>query len=778
MRIAAVILALSVAVSAQTKSPADAGSSTHLPVKRVVLYKNGVGYFEHLGKVTGNQDFSVDFTTAQLNDVLKSLTVLDLGEGRISAIRYNSVAPVSQQLSGLRLSLDENATRADFLNALRGSRLEVRNGTAAVTGKLLSVERVHRINAKGDSTEVTEFALVTDSGEMRSFELTPATSVRIADHDLSQDVNRYLGTIASSHGADLRRMYISTVGTGERQVRVSYISEVPVWKSTYRIILPQKQGGQPLLQGWAIIDNTVGEDWNNVELSLIAGAPQSFVEDISQPYYVRRPVVPLPDAVNPTPQSHEASLSPVAPITNVSGTSLQGTVTDPSGASVPGATVTVRNDSNGTSQSTTTDSNGFYVFHNVSAGNTALFVNGAGFKRFALTNIYLGTGRVNEIHAKLDIASASETVEVNAAVQGVQTDSSEIASIAPEAEGGTVGDFYSYDLKQKITIAKDQSALVPILQARIDAEKVTVWNDSSSRALRALWLKNSGTQTLDGGTFNVIDDNTFAGEGIFEPIHASERRLISYALDSAIHVTHDRHGRTSDADDDDDDDDATPAVKTVHLVRINKGVIYLSTEQRSHDTYSVHNSDSTSRDVIIEHKIGSDWKLLNNLKPEDTATGLDRFRVKVDAGATSTLDVEQFRPVQSNVAMSKISDDEFLLLTNANLLTPELQNTIRKSIVTRNNIADIDRTIRERDAEVQKISADQARLRENMKALKGSPEERALLQRYTHELDAQEDRLAAIAKEKDDLRTQHDKLQADLEAQLEAINYDPDHAGK
>lgn len=216
MRIAAVVLALSLTVPAQTKTPADTPPNAHLPIKRVVLYKNGVGYFEHVGKVTGNQDFSVDFTTAQLNDVLKSLTVLDLGEGKVSSIRYNSVAPVSQRLSGLRLSLGESATRADFLNALRGTRLEVRSGSIDVIGKLLSVERQRRINSKGDSTEVTELALVTDNGEMRSFELSPATSVRIADRDLSQDVNRYLSTIASNHGADIRRMYISTIGSGER----------------------------------------------------------------------------------------------------------------------------------------------------------------------------------------------------------------------------------------------------------------------------------------------------------------------------------------------------------------------------------------------------------------------------------------------------------------------------------------------------------------------------------------------------------------------------------
>ncbi len=124
---------------------------------------------------------------------------------------------------------------------------------------------------------------------MRVFDLTPATTVRVAEKEVNDEVGKYLGLVASTRDQDVRRMTISTAGEGERNLLVSYISEVPVWKSTYRIVIPTD--GKPLLQGWAIVDNTVGEDWKNVELSLVAGAPQSFVQELSQPYYTRRPVV-------------------------------------------------------------------------------------------------------------------------------------------------------------------------------------------------------------------------------------------------------------------------------------------------------------------------------------------------------------------------------------------------------------------------------------------------------------------------------------------------------
>src|SRR5271170_1115393 len=191
------------AAASEARSDA-AESAAKLPVRRVVLYKNGVGYFEHLGRVRGSQDVHIDFTSAQLNDVLKSLTVLDLAGGRITGVDYNSEAPLARRLATLRLALGEKPSVSEFLASLRGARLEVRGGTGpAVTGKLLSVERKTR-NATNWTVETDEISLISDSGEVRTVDLNPATSVRIADKDLQVEVGRHLGLIASSRDQDVR----------------------------------------------------------------------------------------------------------------------------------------------------------------------------------------------------------------------------------------------------------------------------------------------------------------------------------------------------------------------------------------------------------------------------------------------------------------------------------------------------------------------------------------------------------------------------------------------
>ena len=763
---------------------ASGADSAQLPVKRVVLYKNGVGYFEHSARVHGNQDLTIDFTTAQLDDVLKSLTAVDLGEGRVTSVRYNSVAPLDQRLKSLRLPFGAQVTREDFLAALRGSRVQVRSGSASIDGRLLNVEKERKSNGKGDFYDVTEFSVVTDNGELRNFELAPAISIRVADHDLNDEIGRYLSLIGSSRARDLRRMTISATGAGDRDIFVSYISEVPVWKSTYRIILPGNPNEKPLLQGWAIVDNTIGEDWKDVQLALIAGAPQSFVESLSQPYYVRRPTVQLPPSVMLTPQAHEGTLEGsqgnagavsggAAGITTRGGPEsfvfsalaggLQGTVTDPSGAAVPGARVTVRNEETGTSQTTITDAKGVYRLYNVSSGNAALFVSASGFQRFELTNFFLGVGRMNEIDARLQIGSTNEAVEVQAEAMPVETAESSLAEVASkqhvEAEGKDLGDYFEYKVKQKITIGKNQSALVPIVQAHIDAEKISLWNEESKEIRRALWLTNTSGLTLDAGTFNIVEADNFAGEGLLETIHPAERRLISYAADPALRITM----------------DTDSSKKPVTRVRIAKGIMIATAEDYESRTYTIHNSDDSPRNVVIEHPTREGWELTNGAKPEETTPSFQRFRLAVKPDATEKLQIEEIHPDDTRYELADLGDEAVHQLTGFladGRITPELRTALRTVLDKKNQISGLDSEIKARTNEVDTISKDQARVRENMKALKGSPEEKSLLLRYTRQLDSQEDRISALRQQISDFQSKADSAGQELQRMVQAIVLD------
>jgi hypothetical protein len=756
--------------AAQAATAAAVDSSARLPVKRVVLYKNGVGYFEHTARVHGTQDLSIDFTTAQLNDVLKSLTAVDLGEGRVSSVRYNSIAPLGERLRSLRLPFGEQVTQGEYLSALRGARVEVRSGGTTAAGRLLSVEKIHKQRSKDDFEDVTAFSIITDAGEMKNFELGAGTSVRIAERELTDEVGRYLGLIGSSRARDVRRMSFTATGTGDRDIFVSYISEVPVWKSTYRILFSEKPGDKPLLQGWAIVDNTIGEDWKDVQLSLVAGAPQSFIQEISQPFYARRPVIALPESVMLTPQSHQATLErdrleqfaqlQQPPGASHATTSLYGIVKDPSGASVSGAKVTVRNEETGSSQVATTDAQGRYRFNDVQAGNSAVFVNATGFQRFNLANIYLGIGRNNEIDATLNVGASNETVEVTAAATSVETSTASVAGIAEkqgsEAEGKSAGDFFEYKIKQKITIGKNQSALVPILQARIDAEKVTLWNEGSAPLL-ALWIKNTSGQVLDAGSFNVLEADTFAGEGVLETIHPDERRLLSYAGDSAVHVKY----------------SADSSEKPFSRVRIAKGIMVLTRQERKLNKFTLRNADASPRQVIVEYPAEEGWEFTPATpKPEESSESFHRFRVPVDAGKSAELTVEAIRPEETRYELTNLDDDEVALLVQQRRVTPAMQQAFDTILKQKLKVEAISTQLAQRKGESDQIAGDQGRIRENMKALKGSSEEKSLLQRYVGQLDSQESRLANLRKEMNDLTAQHNQAEEELSRMIMAVSVD------
>jgi len=793
--------------TASAKSNASAASeaasvdAAKLPIRRVVLYKNGVGYFEHLGRVRGIQDVHIDFTSAQLNDVLKSLTVLDLSGGRITGVDYNSEAPLARRLATLRLALGERPTVMEFLGALRGARVEMRNGSSpAIAGKILSVERKTRMGTAG-SVEMEQVSVITDVGEVRNLDLNTSTAVRIADHDLNTEIGKYLGLVASARDQDVRRMTISTTGTGDRNLYVSYISEVPIWKTTYRIVLPSKEGKKPLLQGWAIVDNTVGEDWIDVELSLVAGAPHSFIQQLSEPYYGRRPVVDLPESVQLSPQTHAATL--------LGGNGrMTGQVTDASGAAVPGSNVVLKNENGGVIAQTSTDSNGQYSFEGVAAGNYRAEIEHVGFKKNQLMAVNVGPGD-NVVNSQLQLGAATETVEVTAATTNLETSmSAEISSrgklpvanrpragltlsgvgsgsgggmvggefreldafakISPgtvensiaqmnsAANGAGLGDLFEYKLKDRITLKKNQSALVPIAQTEIEAEKVSLWSGTSGsgRPLRAIWVKNTSPLTFDGGSFSVLDKEVFAGEGLTDPLKPGERRLLSYASDLGVLVEAVQNSRP----------------QHVTLAKISKGVLTQVSEEEQRTLYTVRNQEDAVRILVIEHPARPGWRLKKDAtQPEEKAPGTYRFRVSLAANASATLPIEEVRPVSTTFQIADLGPDQVQLFLKNGSVTSEMAAALQKIATQKAVVEKLEQEMEDRQKDIDRIVDDQGRLRENMKALRGSAEEKALLQRYTKQLDDQETQLANLRKKIQDTEAQRDAAQSQLEQMIAGL---------
>jgi len=688
-----------------------------LPVRKVVLYKNGVGYFEHAGTVSGNQRVAIDFTSPQLNDVLQSLTVLDQGGGRVGGVNYNSTTPLAEQLKALSLGMTDDPSSTELFQALRGQRVEVTGGPGGTfTGRLMSIEsRTQKVGASDSATTVDSYylTLIAASGAVRVIELTPALSVRPIDANLQGQLDRYLELLSTTHSTGLRHLTLDSLGTGLRELRVSYINEVPVWKSTYRMVFPRVPNGSATVQGWAVVDNTVGADWDNVQLSLVAGAPQSFIQPLSQPLYTRRPEIPISTEAQLTPQTHEAAESEPPPPPPPPSAMMNNQLT----AAAPQRAL--RKDLKGKYL-------GFLGVPGAATETVEVEADGRNFANLAVMSpgVAGGVDRVSDALQEGDVTTSA------------------------------FDDFFEYALTQPVTIHKNESAMVPILQQDLPAEHVTLWSQSERTPLRAVWLENKSKLTLDSGSFSIFESGEFAGEGLLDPIHPGERRLLSYAADQAVRVKI----------------AARDGKHALHHLSIQKGVVVETYMDVASVTYSATNSGDADRVVLLEHpRRTNGWTLDETLKPAETAPNLYRFRLAVAPHETAKLEVRERGPVSTTVNLgANPHQEEFLLEIQKSV--PAIQAQLAPVLDAESALTALEEKIAEQRKIEQTAAADEARDRENLTALKGND----AAKRFVDELNRAEDLLQSTRKQIADLEQQKAAATARLYTLIGQLNFDWD----
>jgi hypothetical protein len=331
-------------------------------------------------------------------------------------------------------------------------------------------------------------------------------------------------------------------------------------------------------------------------------------------------------------------------------------------------------------------------------------------------------------------------------------------SLPSAAAARELGDLFEYKLKDPITIAKNRSALVPIVNASVAAEKVSIWNERSGapRPARALWLTNSSGLTLDGGSFSVLEEETFAGEGVFDPIRPGEKRLVSYALDLALNASSKNSNEA----------------QRVTRVRISQGVMTHESEVRERKTYAFRNEDSAPRTVLVEHPVRVGYALRSETKPEETTADWMRFRLRVEPKQTAALVVEESRPVAATYQLTNVDAKQVALFVRQQSINKTVEDALRPILAQKDVVSELDDKKDACDEERKKIFDDQQRLRENMKALKGSSEEKLLVQRYTQQLNDQETRLEKLGKEMEQIQKEMDAAEEVLQRMIRELTLD------
>ncbi|MBC7798030.1 MAG: hypothetical protein H7Z37_14245, partial [Pyrinomonadaceae bacterium] len=304
--------------------------------------------------------------------------------------------------------------------------------------------------------------------------------------------------------------------------------------------------------------------------------------------------------------------------------------------------------------------------------------------------------------------------------------------------------------------SRDRSALIPIVQTKMDGERISIYNESvrTDRPLSGLLLKNLTDLTLESGSLTVIDRDAYAGEALMERLKPKEQRLISFALDLGTLVT------TRNIED------REPA----KLVKVVNGVFQVNYFRTNKRTYTLQNQSDRERTVYIEYPVQQGWELSDDApKPDITTNRYYRFRVALKPFAKETMTVGTKQALLESYELSDLSRQQLELFLTRRYINDATRQKLEKLIALRTQIDAIEAKLEQLTEEEKKIGEDQTRIRENIEALSKTAEAKTLIARYIAKANEQETRIEQITKDRASLETEQTRIENELAAQIRAF---------
>jgi hypothetical protein len=679
--------ATSPAEGGKNETTAKANSSPQLPVAQAVLFSSGVGFFQREGEIDGNQRIDLSFPVQDINDLLKSMVLQDMGNGHVSAVSYESRDPIDKTLRSFAINLTQNPGYGQILSQARGEKVEVSLQAAnnaqpgTLTGTIIGVEPKEDAVSKDKIVHIDMLNLWCAEG-MRSIKMPDVLRVRFLNPVMENEVKRALEVLSLSHDTQKKAVSLVFSGEGKRPVKVSYVVENPIWKTSYRLVLTD---GKPYLQGWAVVENPSDEDWTNVRMSLVSGRPISFQMDLYQPLYVPRPTVEPELFASLRPPTYNAAMDR------------------------PPAGVDDQEDQ----KKALKGGRGKDKAHKIQT-DAIKRLDEAPSMELGMRRSVAGIGG----DGKAEFFAPSEL--------GIHT------GVASAATAANLGDFFQYVIDHPVSLPRQKSAMLPIVSTDVEGAKVSIYNEHTlaKHPLLGLRLKNSTGVHLMQGPITVFDKNTYAGDSRIMDLQKGEERLISYAVDLGTEVE--------------------PVAKRdpdrYTLVKIVKGIVQTTTKIRETKIYNVKNRSGQDRVVLVEHPFRPDFKLTSK-EPKERARDVYRFQVDVAAGKSAKQEVVEERDLVSQIAITNLDDNTMRLIFTSTVTRKPVVEALKKSQDMKFKMGETQRELAHARQQLTDIERDQSRIRAN---LKDTPATAAAYKKYLEKLDAQEgeiDKLTAKTKE-------------------------------
>jgi len=460
-----------------------ADDAQSLPLKRVVLSTSGLGHFEHEGQVNGNASIDLPVRLDQVDDILKSLVVLD-NVGRVGNVNLPGREPLQQTFRDLPFTQDDLNSPVDLLNALQGADVRIK-GNTDIEGKLVRVVAEQVKSGDDTFTERHRVSIMTDSG-LKQAVLENIENIQFTSPKLRGQISEALKAILDNRARDMRTLAINLRGDGKRDVGIAYVVEAPLWKSAYRVVLP-KSGSESLMQGWAVVENMTGSNWDDVEMTLISGNPVTYRQPLYTSYYVSRPELPV------------SVFGRIMPRTDT------GTI--------------------GTAQDMNADAE--MAMMDVSS-------SGGGY----------GGGMPSAFKAMRSL-SMEDSLMMPEAAPAPSVNFSHFAAANKAAESEEAATQVLFNFPGTISLKAGYSMMLPFVSRKMPAERLWLYQPdvNAEHPLAALKLKNDGDSGLPSGILTLYElggksgGTNFVGDAEMPVLSKGEERMISFALDSKTNIS-------------------------------------------------------------------------------------------------------------------------------------------------------------------------------------------------------------------------------------------------
>ncbi len=643
---------------------------TTLPIREMVLYKHGVGYFVRGGAVSGKQAV-LTFKQDAINDVLKSLTVFDRSGGHVLGIHYPTPIPRHERLSSSSIQLsDENSLR-DLLTQIRGRRItalveHVKYGdqddivtTETVSGRMIGIEAPLRTgHERAIDHGKTRVMLQTDSS-VRVFELVELKSFTIDDVAAANDLTY---TLDVSMSDDERRDVTIQLSEGEHDLIAQYVAPSPLWRVSYRLIADADETGaitEAYLQGWGLFDNRFEEDLTDIRLTLVAGQPISFVYDLSESQIPQRPLIRDEARVAPMPIEYAADDDLDNIPMNLEGGLLGGD-----------------------------DDRKLGLMNATAASQTQL----ARFMR-------AGGGR------------------------GI------VESAPAQAAAKEAGEFFEYQVQTPVTVKRGESALVPLFNAAVMPERELLFNHRklANHPVAALRLKNTSGFTLERGPVTVAVDGDYKGEAIIAFTKDGDDLYVPYAVELGVRIT----------------SDEKLEMKDIGVVLRDK-IFSFQRYRTTIAAYMIENTLNQPVTILIERGVVPDVKPFDSPEPDVETADERRWKVTIPAKSRRPFVIKERTVFSTHHILSGLSMHTLAEYLDKHYLDKALYGTLRPIVERYEAVRNARSEINALQNEKKTIAARQEQIRANLAALQPVGEEGKLRMRILKQLEASEDRLAAI----------------------------------